>query len=259
MSSTLPELPVAKTVDDVLANETTILNWSLGAKSRIGYFAALYYQITLAIEAAINASPPVFANPALITQLDVTFANRYFTALNAYNYPNGGYGPVSACWEVALNAAGEADPIILQQLGVAMSAHIGLDLGVASATVKVDETDFDEVNQVLDATVQTVVTEIDSLSPVLAEVFAVLGKYEIDLINVGLNFTRALSWDFVTELTQAPQSNWPALISAQDAKVAVIGETIMTPPTWIQDIINVIAALENRDVTTIINTLNPPS
>lgn len=209
----------------------------------------------MAIEAAINANPPVFQNPALIAQLDVKFANRYFAALNAYFHPSQ-YPTISQCWKVALDAVALPSPIIVQQLGVAMSAHIGLDLGVASAEVSVNETDFNEVNEVLNGQVMTVVAEIDALSPVLEEIEAVLGKYEIDLIDAALDFTRVMAWDFVVDLESSPSSEWPELIAAQDASAAGVGNFVLNPPSWIADVIAIIAKQENRDVDTIINTLN---
>jgi hypothetical protein len=72
------------------------VGWCETNSSRLGYFAALYLRITEAVEAAIEQGN-VFHNNALLAQLDVTFANRYLAALNAYFHP-ADFPPISACW-----------------------------------------------------------------------------------------------------------------------------------------------------------------
>ena len=73
-------------VDDVLHNIEKIIDWAIKAESHIGYFAALYKRITLAIRDAVNDR--AFDDGPRMEKLDVAFAQRYFDALNAYFYPH---------------------------------------------------------------------------------------------------------------------------------------------------------------------------
>ncbi len=50
----LAPIPTVSTIDDVVAAPGSIIDWSLGASSRLGYFAALYKRITIAVGVAIT-------------------------------------------------------------------------------------------------------------------------------------------------------------------------------------------------------------
>lgn len=82
----LARLEEPRTIDDVVHTLGQIVDWSIKAESHIGYFAALYKRITLAIRQAVGDG--VFDNGRLIEELDVAFGRRYFNALNAYFYPD---------------------------------------------------------------------------------------------------------------------------------------------------------------------------
>ncbi len=58
-----------------IGDVTTIAN-----QSRLGYFAALYKRITIAIRTAVAQN--LFQNGPRMQLFDVTFASRYFAALN---------------------------------------------------------------------------------------------------------------------------------------------------------------------------------
>ena len=48
-----PRLPAATTLDEVVDAIQSVIDWSIGAASRLGYFAALYKRITLAVGVAV--------------------------------------------------------------------------------------------------------------------------------------------------------------------------------------------------------------
>jgi len=110
----------------------SIIDWSIGASSRLGYFAALYKRITIAVRTAVAQG--VFQDAPRIERLDVTFASRYFEALNGYFHP-GKFPKPTRSWQVTLNAASRAEPIILQHMLAGVNVHIGLDLGIAAQSI----------------------------------------------------------------------------------------------------------------------------
>jgi hypothetical protein len=254
----LPIIANIHTIDDVIAAIEGIITWSIANESRLGYFGALYKRITIAIKQNL----PKFQDPARMERLDVTFASRYFAALNAWFWP-AEMPPLSASWRVAFQAAALPKPIIVQHLLAGVNAHIDLDLGIAAATVSPGtqlpslESDFNLVNAVLGEQVTGVLDEIDELSPLLAEIYDVFAKFESDIIDHALDFTREEAWSFATQLALLdPATQWEAAIAARDHDVAGIGATIVTPPPFIAHVIEAIALLETRNVVKIIETLN---
>lgn len=253
----LPPITDIRTIDDVLAAIERIIQWSLANTSRLGYFGALYKRIT----AAIKLNLPNFQKPARMEQLDVVFASRYFAALNAWFWP-AQFPPLSHAWRVAFQAAALPAPIIVQHLLAGVNAHIDLDLGIAAETVAPGaqlpdlESDFDLVNKVLAQEVAGVLDEIDELSPVLAGIYDVFSKFETDVIDRMLDFTREEAWGFATQLAATPAAQQSAAIAARDVFVAGVGSTIIAPPQLFERVIESIALLETRNVTKIIETLN---
>jgi hypothetical protein len=259
MPSLPPPIPAVTKIDEVIAAIQGIIGWTISAESRLGYFAALYKRITIAIKQGIANNQ--FQDGPRMERFDVTFASRYFAAFNAYFYP-AVYPPISHCWRVAFDAAQLPAPIIVQHMIAGVNAHIDLDLGIAAETVapgkQIDSLhhDFNTVNAVLASQVSTVVMEIDSLSPVLADIYAVLMQHELDLIADGLVITRDAAWLFAKELAIEPAILHPTTIMIHDLKVAALGTLILHPPKLIADVIDVIAAAESRDIVKNIETLD---
>src|SRR5688572_28671497 len=71
-----------QTFDDVIRELEKIIDWSEKNRSRIGYFAALYKNITILVKQAAEKGD--FENQVQLEKLDVIFAQRYSDALYAY-------------------------------------------------------------------------------------------------------------------------------------------------------------------------------
>jgi Family of unknown function (DUF5995) len=117
----------AATIDDVLALLREVVDESTVSADRVGYFAALYRQITVAVARAIDDG--VFEDGERMSRLDARFANRYFAALHAWRMR----GEPSRCWRTAFRAADEDGPVLVQHLVLGVNAHINLDLAIAAA------------------------------------------------------------------------------------------------------------------------------
>lgn len=242
-----PELPTVYTIDDVVAGIQTVVNWSIEAASPLGYCAALYKKTTLAIRDAIGAG--VFDDGPRMAALDVSFARRYFDALNGYF--GAGSAPTKV-WQVAFEASESGEPIIVQHMLTAMNAHIKFDLGVAAAEVAGDlaqlSRDFTAVNEILASQVGGVVDAVERISPAVARFRHELTGDDVGVISEAMAQSRDLAWTFAEQLAEEPTANRDKVIDDHDAIFAWWGRRYLTPPRQIAAIIDAIAEDESRDV-----------
>jgi hypothetical protein len=255
----LPPIGPVRSIEQVIGVIQGVIDWSIAGSSRLGYFAALYKRITIAIADGIRKG--LFQDGPRMERFDVTFASRYFAALNAYFHPQR-FPSLSRCWRVAFDGAQLPGPIIVQHLLAGVNAHIDLDLGIAAENVAPGELlpslhhDFNTVNAVLASQVSTVVEEIGMLSPVLADIYSVLMRQELDLIADGLVVVRDGAWDFAKLLAKQPGILDAAAIAVHDAKVAALGALVLRPPGLLATAVAVIAARESRDIVKNIQVLD---
>ena len=126
----------ARTIDEVIEHLDDVIALARSEKSRLGYFAVHYRNVTIKVKEGILAGS--FEDGARMERLDVAFANRYLDALKRYRQ---GEEP-SKCWHTSFRAAENWHPIILQHLLLGINAHINLDLGVAAAQTSPGLTPF---------------------------------------------------------------------------------------------------------------------
>ena len=72
----------ARTIDEVVEQLDDLISYARREKSRLGYFAALYRNVTVKVKEGILAGS--FEDGARMERLDVTFANRYLDAVERY-------------------------------------------------------------------------------------------------------------------------------------------------------------------------------
>ena len=258
-SPPLPPIPTVTTIDGVVEAIGSIIDWSISVSSRLGYFAAMYKRITIAIGTAVSQGE--FQDGPRMQRLDVAFAARYFDALNGYFHPTQFAKPTRS-WRVTFDAASRPEPIILQHLLAGVDAHIDLDLGIAAQTVapggKLEalHNDFNTVNAVLASQVSGVVNDLNELSPALADLYQVLTNNEIFLIDEAVKTLRDSAWTFARILALEPGLAHPVTIWARDQKVSAQTELIYDAPGLLNEIVASIVARESRDVVKNIRELN---
>jgi Family of unknown function (DUF5995) len=262
MATTPPKLaPIPKltTIDEVIEAIGRIIDWSIAASSRMGYFAALYKRITIAIDTAVKQG--AFEDDQRMQRFDVDFAGRYFAAINGYFHP-GQFPKPPRSWQVTFDAASRPEPIILQHMLAGINAHIDLDLGIAAETVTPGKDlpalqgDFRTVNAVLASQVNGVLHSIDELSPALADLYKVLMNNEIFLIDEAVKTLRDSAWRFATLLALEPDFAHRFTIWARDREVASQTELTYHPLALIDTIVEEIAARESRDIVKNIQVLD---
>ena len=148
----------AKTIDEVVDILEEIIQTAITNKDPLGYFAALYKKVTVAVRTGIHKKQ--FEDNERMEKLDVIFANRYIYAYYAYQAEQ----EVTTSWLKAFEMGKQFWPIVLQHLLIGMNAHINLDLGIAAATVSKGQSidslhnDFNQINEVLASLVKEVVS-----------------------------------------------------------------------------------------------------
>src|SRR5437660_8124355 len=154
-----------QTIDEVLAELDQIIHWARDNRSRLGFFATLYRNVTIKVKEGIAAG--LFQDGARMEKLDVIFANRYLSALESYRRGES----LSKCWLTAFKLADLSRPIILQHLLIGMNAHINFDLEIAAQAVAPGselaslEKDFDTINAILSGMVAKVRADVEEVSP----------------------------------------------------------------------------------------------
>ena len=137
------------TIDDVVTALTLIVKNCEQARSRSGYFAALYKRMTIAVKEGIAAGS--FDNGARMEKLDVNFASRYINAYEAYSKNEA----CSTSWKYAFDSCVNESLTVIQQLILGVNTHINLDLAIASAITAPGnaiydlEKDFNRINDVI--------------------------------------------------------------------------------------------------------------
>lgn len=244
----------ATTIDGVIAQLEDIIDDCIARQSRLGYFAALYKRMTMAVRDGMSKG--LFQDNARIEALDVTFANRYLVTRDQY-YAGELHG---ASWLQAYGAAEETTHTVLQQLLIGINPHIMIDLGVAAARTCPGPAlaglahDFATINSVIFALMPVVDAEIDALSPVSAGIDTAVGKLKDHLIFEAMEKGRTSSWDFAQSLATLDLPTQGLRIGQRDLEAHELGKVILLggPVT------SLIRHYESKDVAANIRQLNAP-
>lgn len=255
MALSAPVPGPADTVEEVLASLTEIVEWSREARSRIGYFAALYRRVTRAVADGIRAG--AFDDGPRMERFDVCFANRYLAAVAAYHTG----APPGACWALSFDLCGRYWPIVLQHLLLGMNAHINLDLGVSAAeTMRGRDVtdlhgDFDRINEVLASLVDDVQRRLSDVWIALRLFNRVLGSADDALVNFSMEAARDEAWRTAERFARAPEAEWPAAIAEQDRKMERFARVIVHPGVLLATVTKVVRVGEVQDVARVIDIL----
>lgn len=247
----------ANNINEVVQILDTIVADAKAHDDRLGFFAALYRQVTLDVRKGIQQG--FFANGPRMERFDTLFANRYFAAHDAWK--SG--GSITRSWKVAFAAMENPADIILQDLLVGMNAHINLDLGIAAAEISPGpaiqdlQGDFNKINQILANLIQPVEAVIARFSPLLGLLQKIGGKDASEVLNFSMDAARDDAWRHAVILAHLPQPLWPVTIEALDGKVAFLGRLIANPGGIVGKAVELIKMAENDgDVPAIIDALN---
>ncbi len=250
-----PQNLTASSIDEVIASLDRIVAWAKAARSRTGYFAALYRQVTRQVRAGIREG--FFEDGERMERLDVIFANRYLGAFEAFFSGR----PASQVWTLAFTSAARWQPIVLQHLLVGMSAHIDMDLGIAAVETAPPgglpalRGDFDRINGILGARVDDVQKALAGVWPLLKLIDFLARDRDEKLANFGLEITRGHAWLVAERLAPLSGAERVAAIEALDGRVALLARGLLTPGPLSRAAVAIIRAGELRAVDRVIELL----
>src|SRR5215472_12607228 len=190
-----PSMPVTTVAEVIARMEAT--EAALPAADGLACFNRMYLGVTRQVYSQLGEG--FYADPAFMTQLDVTFAGLYFGAVNAASDP----AAVPLAWRplVEQRANTGIEPVQFALAG--MNAHINHDLPLAlvatctalatSPDTGAHYADYQKVDQLLDAAEQSIRESLES-APELA-VDHHLSAVNNLIANWTINSARDLAWN----------------------------------------------------------------
>jgi hypothetical protein len=217
----------ASTIDEVIAALKNIIDTSIHNNSRTGYFAALYYKVTVRVKQGIAAGE--FEDGARMEKLDVVFASRYLDALADWENKR----EVTASWQTAFNATGKRYVLLLQHLLMGINAHINLDLGIAAATIAKGypladiKKDFATINTIIASLTYEMLNDLSRVSPLLSLLGLHATNYVSVLVQFSIGNARDGAWSFAEDLSAKTSDDYDQLITDRDKTIAQLGSELV--------------------------------
>jgi len=248
------------TLDQVIARMDAEVERAVRERSRLGYFAALYREVTRRVADGIRAER--FEDGPRMERFAVIFANRYLDALDRHRAGD----PPPKSWAVAFSAASRWPPLILQHLLAGMNAHIGLDLGIAAARAAPGAQlpgmrgDFEAVTDLLGELVDEIQDRIARVSPWMWIVDKAGGRTDEIVCTFCLDRSRRLAWKWATHLADTDPAREDVEVAALDLLVAGLGLGILTPPeARLRLALLLVRIKEKQDVGRVVRALSDPA
>jgi len=248
-------MQAATTIDEVLLQLNDIIAQCKTNQSPLGYFAALYRNVTAAVQKGIQAGS--FQDNARMEKLDVVFANRFLAAYYAYH----SNAICSGCWKKSFDAGRNANLIVLQHLLSGINAHINMDLGLAAAAIAPGdeifalEQDFAMINDVLAIITGNVQRQLGQVSWGMFLFSNISKNREKALINFSIDMSRKAAWATALKYALIPQDSWLNNLNDLDHSVSTLADGVLNPGRWSTFLIKVVRFTEQKDVKKIIEIL----
>jgi len=245
----------AANINEVLEQLDTIIRWCKQQNSRIGYFAVLYKQMTMAVKNGILNNS--FDDGARMELLDVIFANRYISAWQAYTSER----PCSASWCTAFDACRNTRLIVLQHLILGINTHINLDLGIAAAEcskpgkIQNLKNDFNKINDVISALSNQIQEKLSSIWFPLRFLEKIANNREDAVLNFSIATARKTAWANAVILSGLSAAEKTGHISSMDNTVNRIAARINKPGIGISLMLKPVLVMEDKNISNIITLL----
>lgn len=247
---------VARNIDEVLAQLAVIIESSQEAHTRLGYFAALYRQVTLEVKRGIEAGR--FDDGPRMDRFDTAFGNRYFAALHTWEL---GDEPAK-CWQISFDYLTNDDTIIMQHLLLGVNAHINLDLAVAAVETMQGgdlaglQRDFDRINDILVDVFSRVQTAVDELSPFMWLLDELGGRSDEWALDFSIRTARAEAWSNALLLSAASPAHRALLLHKMDVNASLLARLVARPAGILIPALELIRHKENQDIAGVIESLD---
>ena len=247
---------LADNTDEAIQYLDTIITEAIKERSRRGFFAALYRQITLKVKIGIKHG--FFDDAVRMEEFTTQFANRYFRAWDDYQKNIKS----TRSWQVTFDAVQKPELLILQHLLLAINAHINLDLGIVAAEIcpgdklQTLQSDFNKINAILYDVLEPTEMVLGELSPLIGILDKFGGRKDEIIFNFSIRKARQEAWNHAKILAYQTPDMQQAIIKVIDRKVGFIGRAIADPVRTFDQLLALIKKSESDDIVTIINALN---
>jgi len=219
----------ATTIDEVIAALEKIIADAIHTNSRAGYFATLYLKVTSRVKEGIANNQ--FQNGARMEELDVIFANRYLEAYDQWQHQK----ECAASWQFAFQETEKASVLILEHLLLGISAHINLDLGIATVQTQIRigaplqdiHYDYDTMNAIIASLTYQTLAQLDKVSPLLSLLGLHNGNSNSVLIQFSIDNARDGAWCFAEELHGKTGADFTACIHERDQNILQLGRSLI--------------------------------
>lgn len=238
----------AKSIEEVIDILEEIIQDCKKENSPLGYFAALYQNVTL--EVASKIGQEYFDDDKRMENLDVVFANRYIEAYYAYQEQK----KITNSWKVTFDLSKKYWVIVLQHLLIGMNAHINLDLGIAAAQISTSENieglkgDFNKINELLGSLVNEVENDLANIWSTLKWILKVSKNIDKFFIDFSMSQARDGAWKFANEIVGLDEQNLEKQINDRDEKIARLGNIIGKPEMIVSFIFGIIRLSERHSI-----------
>jgi len=247
---------VARNIDEVLAQLAVVIESSKVRRSRLGYFATLYRQVTLEVKRGIDEG--LFDDGPRMDRFDTAFGNRYFEALVAWE---SGRKPPK-CWRVAFDLLTNEDTIILQHLLLGVNAHINLDLAVAAITASPGaqigalSRDYNLINDILVSVLAKIQDALNDVSPYMWLLDELGGRSDEWALDFSIRTARAEAWNNALLLAHTSGERKTAILTSMDLGATLLARLIARPAGILRPGLQVIRHKENYDIAAVIERLD---
>jgi hypothetical protein len=225
-------------VDDVYDRLSATETHLRSRDDRRAVFLTVYVAMTARVRAGIEGGEPRFEDPDWTRAYLVAFAEEYRRALVDFERSR----PVPPAWRVAFGASLSDRTLVVQDALLGINAHIVNDLAFALDEVGIGDGDGDErarrradhlaINEVLAGLADVVQTTLASMYEAsgLAEIDALLGRFDEEATLFGLRAAREFAWTNAALLADrprlAPFVRWRVRTVATGSAYALLSPTI---------------------------------
>ncbi|GAB3443905.1 DUF5995 family protein [Actinophytocola sediminis] len=244
---------VADNIDEVVDGLAEIVLAARDAGDRVGYFAALYRQVTVEVRTAIHSGQ--FDDGPRMDRFDTLFGNRYLDALDAWRRDRSG----PRCWRETFGLLDDSDTVIVQHLLLGVNAHINLDLAIAAARTAPGAAihglrrDFLLINDILARVVLEVQASLGAVSPYLWLLDQFGGRGDEWILDFSIRRSRQEAWRNAVLLAG---QDGEEMVDALDARAAVLARLIARPGGLVRPALQLIRSAESDDVPAVIAHLD---
>lgn len=245
-------------LDDVIEDLDAVIERAIQDRSELGIFPAMYRAVTVGVQEAVHTG--FFNDAEAMEELSIVFADRYLDAYSAMRDDRA----LTDAWRVAFVAAMDGSRrMVVQHLLAGMTAHINLDLGIATAVVASKDpdsmyVDFFRVNQMLYGQVNSFQQMLNDVSSRMGWIDRIGGTLDERLTKIGIGGARGRAWQLAMDLIDHPGRK-DEIILARDRETAHLEGLILEGVVRVRTISRLIAATEPSDVRMVIEAFLEPS